>query len=86
MNSHLLFKIWIFSHKIQNLFLRFLMIILIDVTLKLSLAMQFFKYCLNQLFPEKLSFLLSDSISWQWLLFGLVEARNLQYKQVIKFG
>ena len=39
------------GYKTQFLFIQILMILKIDVTLKSILAMQFFNYCLNQIFP-----------------------------------
>ena len=65
-------------------FIQILMIILkTDLTLKSLLAMQFFNYCLNQIFLQ-LSLFLNSSIWWQWLLFHVIKARG-KYKQVTKF-
>ena len=67
----------------STFFTQILMIILkIDVTLKSFLAMQFFNYCLNQIFPCKF-LLLNSSIWWQQMLFHLIKAWG-KYKQVIK--
>ena len=55
-----------------------------ELTLKSSLAMQFFNFPLIRIFL-KFSLLLNNSISCWWPLCDLIEARR-KYKHVIKLG
>ena len=52
---------------------------------KIILAHTVFQLLFKLAFSLKLSLLLNNSITWQWLLFQLIKARE-KYKQVIKFG
>ena len=78
-------KTWMISHKTQHFHTNCNDLILqIDVTLKSFLSMQFFNYCLSQLFPWNVLWSSQSSITWQWLLFHSIKTRE-KYKQVIKF-